>query len=60
MSVSCLNLLENQLAAKVENGHVVCSSTFQTEILKDLTVFTEPHTHKDTLRGKKETHSVLG
>lgn len=60
MSASCLNLLESQLATKVENGHMVFSSTLQTEILKDLTVFIEPHTHKDTLRGKRETHNFPG
>jgi len=62
MSASCLILLENQLATKVENGHMVFSSTLQTEILKDLTVFffIEPHSHKDTLMGKKETHNVPG
>lgn len=61
MSASYLNLLENQLATKVENGHMVFSSTLQIDILKDLAVLIEPHTHKDTLRGKKkETYDVPG
>lgn len=48
-SASCSNLLENQLATKAENGHMVFSSALQTEMLKDLTVCIEPHTHIDIL-----------
>lgn len=54
------NLLKNQLATTVENGHMVFSSTLQTGLLEDIAVFIELHTPKDTSREKKKNHNVPG